>query len=71
MAKINKLDHRIMGEYSIAKSFKGILRIAHIKDVSSDGTNTDEFLNPTFYGNPTDLMDISGKETLSGLCKCN
>lgn len=63
MAKINKLDHRIMGEYSIAKSFKGILRIAHIKDVSSDGTNTDEFLNPTFYGNPTDLMDISGKET--------
>lgn len=63
MAKIDKLDHRIMGEYSIAKSFKGILRIAHIKDVSSDETNTDEFLNPTFYGNPTDLMDISGKES--------
>ena len=66
MAEINtidKLEHRIMGEYSIAKSFKGILRIAHIKDVSSDATNTDEFLNPTFYGNPTDLMDISGKES--------
>ena len=61
--KIDKLEHRIMGEYSIAKSFKGILRIAHIKDVSSDATNTDEFLNPTFYGNPTDLMDISGKES--------
>jgi hypothetical protein len=28
----DKIKNRIMGEYSIAKSFKGILRIAHIID---------------------------------------
>lgn len=65
MAEISKLEHRKMGEYSIAKSFKGILRIAHIKDMG-DNTNEyaiDEFLNPTFYGTPSELMDISGKES--------
>ena len=65
MSDIQKLEHRVMAEYSIAKSFKGILRIAHIKDM---GENTseyalDEFLNPTFYGTPSELMDISGKES--------
>ena len=36
MAEISKLEHRIMGEYSIAKSYKGILRIAHIKDMGNN-----------------------------------
>lgn len=48
----------MMGEYSIAKSFKGILRIAHIIDeVQGD---PDKFLNPTYYGTPTYKLDISG-----------
>ena len=44
-----------MGEYSIAKSYKGILRIAHIKDMgdNKDDYATDELLNPTFYGTPS------------------
>ena len=65
MAEISKLQERIMGEYSIAKSYKGILRIAHIKDMgdNKDDYATDELLNPTFYGTPSELIDISGKES--------
>jgi hypothetical protein len=50
-----------MGEYSIAKSFKGILRIAHIIDTIEGDPDT--FLNPTYYGTPTARIDISGKAT--------
>ena len=28
----DKLDYRVMGDYSISKSYKGILRIAHIME---------------------------------------
>lgn len=53
-----KLDYRIMGDYSIAKSFKGILRIAHIMELVEN--EKDEYFNSTYYGNPSSLMDISG-----------
>lgn len=54
----DKVTHRIMGEYSIAKSYKGILRIAHIMELVDD--EPDYFLSPTYYGNPKQLMNISG-----------
>lgn len=65
MSEISKIEHRIMGDYSIAKSFKGILRIAHIKDMGDNMSEyaIDEFLNPSFYGTPSELIDLSGKET--------
>lgn len=53
-----KLDYRIMGEYSIAKSFKGILRIAHILELVQN--EDDVYFNPTYYGIPKTLMNISG-----------
>lgn len=54
----DKVTHRTMGEYSIAKSFKGILRISHIMELI-DG-EPDYFLSPTYYGTPKRLMNISG-----------
>lgn len=54
----DKVTHRIMGEYSIAKSYKGILRIAHIMELVDD--EPDYFLSPTYYGNPKQLLNISG-----------
>lgn len=54
-----------MGEQSIAKSFKGILRIAHIKDIPEGNSNDDYFLNSTYYGEPKSLTDISGKDSKS------
>ena len=59
----DKLDYRVMGDYSISKSYKGILRIAHIMETV--GTEKDYFLNPTYYGAPTSLMDISGSDESS------
>lgn len=53
-----RIQNRTMGEYSIAKSFKGILRIAHIIDTIQG--DPDIFLNPTYYGTPTARLDISG-----------
>lgn len=47
-----------MGDYSIAKSFKGILRIGHIMQYNS--SEKDELFNPYYYGKPTSLLDISG-----------
>lgn len=47
-----------MGEKSIAKSFKGILRISHILDLVK-GEN-DELFNPTYYSRPKTLMNIAG-----------
>lgn len=63
----NKKENRIMGDYSISKSYKGILRIAHILDlVEGDSVNfTDQFLNSTYYGDPTELMNISGGQIRS------
>ena len=52
---------RTMGQQSISKSFKGILRISHIMELI-EGEN-DIFtsnLNSTYYGNPDDLLNISG-----------
>lgn len=46
-----------MAEYSIAKSFKGILRIAHIIDTVEGDPDT--FLNPTYYGTPTAKVNIN------------
>ena len=57
----NKNQIRIMAQYSIAKSFKGILRIAHIIDLIEG--DPDVFLNPTYYGTPKSKIDISGKES--------
>ena len=47
-----------MGEMSIAKSFKGILRISHILELIKN--EQDVFCNPSYYGRPTKLMNISG-----------
>lgn len=63
MAVQTKRQNRIMGEYSIAKSYKGILRIAHIVDLIQ-GVN-DQFLNPAYYGSPKFRLDISGKSNSS------
>lgn len=59
----DKIQNRIMGEYSIAKSFKGILRIAHIVDLIQG--EPDIFLNPAYYGTPNFKLDISGKSNSS------
>lgn len=53
-----KQQNRIMGEYSISKSFKGILRVAHIVDLVTG--EPDVFMNPTYYGSPKQLVNISG-----------
>lgn len=58
MSEIQKQENRIMGEYSIAKSFKGILRIAHILELVKN--EKDIYKNPTYYGRPGKLMNISG-----------
>lgn len=58
MSDIKKLENRIMGDYSIAKSFKGILRIAHILELVKN--EKDFYKNPTYYGRPSKLMNISG-----------
>ena len=58
MSEIQKQENRIMGEYSIAKSFKGILRIGHIIDLVKN--ENDIFFNPTYYGKPSKLINISG-----------
>lgn len=55
---IEKIENRVMGDYSIAKSFKGILRIGHILDLMKD--QKDEYFNPTYYGRPNFLLNISG-----------
>ena len=52
---------RTMGHQSISKSFKGILRISHIMELI-DGQN-DIFssnIDSIYYGNPNDLLNISG-----------
>lgn len=56
-----KIEYRVMGDYSIAKSFKGILRIAHVME-RVVGEN-DVFSNKTYYGAPTSLMNISGSSS--------
>ena len=53
-----KDETRIMAEKSIAKSYKGILRIAHILDLVRD--EKDVLFNPTYYSKPKALMNISG-----------
>lgn len=55
---ITKQQNRIMGEYSISKSFKGILRIANIIDLIKN--EEDIFFNPAYYGKPSKLLNISG-----------
>ena len=46
-----------MGDYSIAKSYKGILRIGPILDLVRD--KDDELFNSTYYGRPRALVDLS------------
>lgn len=58
METSNKDELRIMAEKSIAKSFKGILRISHILEMMQN--ENDEFFNPSYYGRPKSLMNISG-----------
>lgn len=58
-----KQENRIMGEYSIAKSYKGILRIAHILDLVKN--EQDRLFNPTYYGTPRALVDLSKDVTKS------
>lgn len=58
MSDSQKQQNRIMGDYSIAKSFKGILRIGHILDLIKNENDT--FFNPTYYGKPSKLINISG-----------
>jgi hypothetical protein len=52
-----KDETRIMGEKSIAKTYKGILRIAHILDLVRD--EEDVLFNPTYSSKPKALMNIS------------
>lgn len=54
----DKITNRTMAEYSIAKSYKGILRISHIMELIEE--ESDDFLHPTYFGNPSELMNISG-----------
>ena len=54
----DKIQNRTMAEYSISKSYKGILRISHIMELI-EGVS-DDFLHPTYFGNPSELMNISG-----------
>ena len=56
-----KLEHRVMGDYSISKSYKGILRIAHIMENVDE--EKDIFNNNVYYGSPSSLMNISGTAT--------
>jgi hypothetical protein len=58
MSEQSKIQNRIMGDYSIAKSYKGILRLSHIMELVE--SEPDYFLNPFYFGNPTELMNISG-----------
>ena len=53
-----KIEHRVMGDYSISKSYKGILRIAHIMENVDE--EKDIFNNNVYYGSPSSLMNISG-----------
>lgn len=68
--KIKKIDSRIMADKSISKSFKGILRIAHILDAVDTSNNeiSDDLnkLSTLFYRNfrtndSRKLIDINGK----------
>ena len=58
MSENPKQENRIMAEYSIAKSFKGILRIGHILELVKN--EKDRLFNSTYYGIPKSLMNISG-----------
>lgn len=58
MASLNKDETRVMGEKSISKTFKGILRISHILDLVKN--EDDRLFNPTYYSRPKTLMNISG-----------
>lgn len=53
-----KIEMRTMADQSISKSYKGILRIAHVKDLENG--SKDEIFNPTYYGNPTQLISLQG-----------
>lgn len=55
MADTFDLEHRAMPDVSINKSFRGILRIAHIKDIVNDVY--DEMFRPEYYGTPSKLSD--------------
>lgn len=64
-----KISERIMEDVSIAKSFKGILRIAHISDVSS--IEEDTFSNKSLYTTngltPKELQNIGSLTALPAL----
>lgn len=51
MADVDRIQYRVMAEQSIAKTFKGILRVANVQEA----TNQDEdvYFNPIYYGTPT------------------
>ena len=59
-----KIDYRVMGDYSIAKSYKGILRIAHVMEKMEN--EKDIFNNNVYYGSPSSLMNISGNSSTKG-----
>lgn len=64
-----KIDSRIVSSMPIAKSFKGILRIGHVLDILSE--KPDIFLETTYYGNPIELLDISGSQSDFSPCGTN
>ena len=59
-----KIEYRVMGDYSIAKSYKGILRIAHVMEKME--SEKDIFNNNVYYGSPSSLMNISGNSSTKG-----
>lgn len=70
MANDGKMAERIMGDQSIADSFRGILRVAAIQDLSGD--IPDVPFHGEYYGTPTGLLSDqnesydSAKAALSG-----
>lgn len=62
-----KMQNRVMGDISISKSYKGILRIAHIKEEveNQPEIKTNGELNPYYFGEPKKLMDISAGSSSS------
>lgn len=48
---MDRIEYRVMAEQSIAKTFKGILRVANVQEATDK--DEDVYFNPIYYGTPT------------------